>query len=57
MAEDDEEDEGAVEAIIDRGETRSMIHVDLADAEDLGQYNISRLLVPRQQPPRSLSML
>ncbi|KIO18466.1 hypothetical protein M407DRAFT_31866 [Tulasnella calospora MUT 4182] len=44
MAEDDEEDEGAVEAIIDRGETRSMIHVDLADAEDLGQYNISRLL-------------
>lgn len=61
MAEEEEEDEeAAVEAIIDREETSSMVHMDLADAEeDLGPYYASRpqKLQPCPLPSRTLSAL
>ncbi|KIO17782.1 hypothetical protein M407DRAFT_32554 [Tulasnella calospora MUT 4182] len=56
MAEDEEEDEeAAVEAIIDQ-EATLVIHMELADAEeDLGLHYVSRPLVPRQQSSRRRS--
>ncbi|KAG8943254.1 hypothetical protein FRC04_003121 [Tulasnella sp. 424] len=58
--EEEEDEEAAVEAIIDREETSSMVHMDLADAEeDLGPYYAPRRLQPQPcpLPSRTLSAL